>query len=282
MKSFVRAGALATLLVSVVSIVPIHISPVSAESYTIELGETFYYDSCWTKVGNSARLERKVPGKSTWNQVARAKPVRSSECDSGYRLVSYKWKPKSVGNHRLRESLPNTYGSRRAYSKAFILTVVEPTFDDSPPATIATLPPATIATLPPATIATLPPATTATLPPATIATLPPSSGTWGGGSSGSGSNLFGCYLKGKKLWGKVYFTNYSFDADFKVYFTNYSFDSNLKVWNAPYAFSPSGCGQWYVTKYSFDADFKVYVTNYAFDADLKIYSTRYQFDAGLP
>jgi hypothetical protein len=257
-KSFVRAGALATLLVSVVSIVPIRISSVNAESYTIELGETFYYDSCWTKIGNSARLERKVPGKSTWNQVARAKPVRSSECDPGYKLVSYKWKPKSLGNHRLRESLPNTYGSQRAFSKSFILTVVEPTFDDSPPETIATL------------------------PPATIATLPPSSGIGGGDSSGSGSNLFGCFLKGKKLWGKVYFTNYSFDADFKVYFTNYSFDSNLKVWNAPYAFSPSGCGQWYVTKYSFDADFKVYVTNYAFDADLKIYSTRYQFDAGLP
>ena len=247
-----------SFLVSLVLIVPIHVSTVSAESYTIELGETFYYDSCWTKVGNSARLERKVPGKTTWNQVARAKPVRSSECDSGYRLVSYKWKPKSVGKHQLRESLSYVSGSKRTYSKSFTLTIVEPSSDSYPPATIATL------------------------PPATIATLPPSSGIGGGGSLGSSSNLLGCYLKGKKLWGKVYFTNYSFDADFKVYFTNYSFDANLKVWNAPNSFSTSSCGQWYVTKYSFDADFKVYVTNYSFDADLKIYTTKYQFDAGLP
>jgi hypothetical protein len=268
MRSFARVGVLTSLLVSVVLIVPIHVSMVSAESYTIELGETFYYDSCWTNVGNSARLERKVPGKTTWNQVARSKPVRSSECDSGSKLVSYKWKPKSVGKHRLRESLSYVSGSKRTYAKSFTLTIVEPSSDTSPPVTIATIPPATI---PPATIA-----------PATIATLPPSSGIGGGGFTGSGSNLLGCYLKGKKLWGKVYFTNYSFDADLKVYFTNYSFDANLKVWNAPNSFSASGCGQWYVTKYSFEADFKVYVTNYSFDADLKIYTTKYQFDAGLP
>ena len=161
MRSFARVGVLTSLLVSVVLIVPIHVSKVSAESYTIELGETFYYDRCWTNVGNSARLERKVPGKTTWNQVARAKPVRSSECDSGSKLVSYKWKPKSVGKHRLRESLSYVSGSKRTYAKSFTLTIVEPSSDSYPPATIATL------------------------PPATIATLPPSLGTGGGVSSGS-------------------------------------------------------------------------------------------------
>lgn len=250
MRSFVRVIGLVALLVSAVSVLPIGLANANAESYTIELGETFYYDSCWTRVGSPARLERKVPGNSTWRQVARAKPVRSDECDAGYKLVSYKWKPKTLGKHKLRESLPNAYGSQRTYSKAFTLNVIVSSFDDSTSGGIAT--------------------------------LPPTSAIGGGGSSGSSSNLFGCYLKGKKLWGKVYFTNYSFDADFKIYFTNYSFDANLKVWNAPYSFSPSGCGQWYVTDYSFDADFKVYVTNYSFDADLKIYTTKYQFDAGLP
>jgi hypothetical protein len=159
LKSFVRAAGVIALLLPALSVLPIGLATANAESYTIELGETFYYDSCWTRVGSPARLERKVPGKSIWKQVARAKPVRSSDCDSGYKLVSYKWKPKTLGKHRLRESLPNAYGSKRTYSKAFSLSVVEPT--------IATLPP---------TIATLPP---------TIATLPPSLGTGGGVSSSS-------------------------------------------------------------------------------------------------
>jgi hypothetical protein len=248
-KKFVHVVGLAMLLIPANSVLPVDLAAANAESYTIELGETFFYESCWTRVGSPARLERKVPGKSSWRQVARAKPVRSSECDSGYKLVSYKWKPKTLGKHRLRESLPNAYGSQRTYSKAFTLNVVESSFSD--PTT------------------------------GTVATLPPSSGT-GGGSFGSGNNLLGCYFEGQRLWGKVYFTNYAFDADVKVYFTKYSFDADLKVWNAPNSYSVSGCGQWYVTNRSYEADFKIYVSKYSFDADLKIYLTNYQFDAGLP
>lgn len=246
--SLTRVVVSIPLLVSIVALLPARVDSVEAESYSISIGETFYYDSCWSGVGTSARLERKVPGTSVWRQVAKARPVRSDQCDSGYKLVSYKWKPKTVGKVRLRESVVNSYGSKRTYSKSFVLDVVDQFSNDMNSGSSELLP----------------------------------SLSGGGGSSSSGSKLLGCYLKGKKLWGKVYITNYSFDADFKVYFTNYSFDANLKVWNAPYSFSPSGCGQWYITKYSFDADFKIYVTKYPFDADLKIYTTNYSFDAGLP
>jgi hypothetical protein len=105
----------------------------------------------------------------------------------------------------------------------------------------------------------------------------------GGGSSGNfsrGFNRLACTYDGKKLYGKVYFTKYSFDADFKVYITNYSFDSDLKVYLTDYSFDANSCGKWNVTNYSFDADFKVYLTDYSFDSDFKIYETDYSFDAG--
>jgi len=152
------------------SISIIQTAPVQAESYTIELGETFYYENCWTKVGTSARLERKVAGKSTWKQVSRSKPVRSADCDSGYKLVSYKWKPKTLGRHRLRESLPRSYGSKRTYSKAFTLVVVNPSFANSPAVSNTTLPSMGVTTAP---------------PPISITTLPPALEIGGGVSSGS-------------------------------------------------------------------------------------------------
>ena len=117
--------------------------------------------------------------------------------------------------------------------------------------------------------------TTVYVPPTTVY-----SPSYGGGGGSSSANWLGCYFKGKKMWGKVYVTPYSFDADVKVYQTPYSFDADLKVYNARYSFDATSCGKWYITPYSFDADFKVYFSPYSFSADFKIYITPYSFDAG--
>jgi hypothetical protein len=102
------------------------------------------------------------------------------------------------------------------------------------------------------------------------------------GTPGVGSSKFqNCTYKGKKLFGKIYITPYSFDADVKAYVTNFSFDSDLRVYKTPYSFEANSCGKWYLTPYSFEADIKVYVTPYSFDADIKISYTNFSFEAGL-
>ncbi len=95
-----------------------------------------------------------------------------------------------------------------------------------------------------------------------------------------GFNRSSCTYNGKKLYGRVYFTKYSFESDFKVYVTDYSFESDLKVYLTDYSFDANSCGKWYPTSYSFDADFKVYLTNYSFESNFKIYETDYSFEAG--
>jgi hypothetical protein len=107
---------------------------------------------------------------------------------------------------------------------------------------------------------------------------------FGTSSSGKGlptSKFANCSFKGKKLYGAIYITKYSFDADIKAYVTNYSFDADLDVYRTPYSFDANSCGKWYLTPYSFDANLKVYLTSYSFDADIKIYYTNYSFEAGL-
>jgi hypothetical protein len=102
------------------------------------------------------------------------------------------------------------------------------------------------------------------------------------GTGGVGGSKFqNCSYKGKKLFGKIYITPYSFDADVKAYVSNYSFDSDLRVYKTPYSFDANACGKWYITPYSFDADIKVYLTPYSFDADIKISYTNFSFEAGL-
>lgn len=105
----------------------------------------------------------------------------------------------------------------------------------------------------------------------------------GGSASGTlsrGLNRLSCTFDGKKLFGQVYFTKYSYDADFKVYLTKYSFESDLKVYLTDYSFDANSCGKWNITKYSYDADFIVYLTNYSYESDFKIYQTDYSFEAG--
>ena len=102
-----------------------------------------------------------------------------------------------------------------------------------------------------------------------------------GGPIGGLSKLENCKYKGKDLYGSVYFSPYSFDADFKVYVSDFSFNSDLNVYSTPYSFSATSCGLWYETPYSFNADFIVYVTPFSFDADFKIYYTDFSFSAGV-
>jgi hypothetical protein len=101
-----------------------------------------------------------------------------------------------------------------------------------------------------------------------------------GSSSYRGFNKTNCTFNGKRLYGRVYFTKYSFEADFAVYLTNYSFDSDLKVYLTDYSFEANSCGLWHRTNYSFEADITVYVSNYSFDSDFKIYETDFSFEAG--
>jgi hypothetical protein len=112
----------------------------------------------------------------------------------------------------------------------------------------------------------------------------PSSGGFnspkGGGSFSRGFNRTNCSFDGKKLYGRIYFTRNSYDADIKAYVTSYSFDADLKVYLTEYSFDARSCGRWYPTEYSFDADLKVYLTSSSFDSDIKIYQTEYSFDAG--
>jgi hypothetical protein len=102
----------------------------------------------------------------------------------------------------------------------------------------------------------------------------------GAGSALRGFNKINCTYDGRKLYGKIYFTSNSYDADLVAYVTSYSFDADLKVYLTDYSFDARSCGRWYPTKYSFEADLKVYLTNYSYDSDIKIYQTEYSFDAG--
>jgi hypothetical protein len=96
-----------------------------------------------------------------------------------------------------------------------------------------------------------------------------SNSSGGGSSSGissRGFNRASCTFDGKNLYGRVYFTKYSFESDFKVYLTDYSFESDFKVYLTDYSFEARSCGKWYPTKYSFESDLKIYETDYSFEA----------------
>ena len=62
----------------------------------------------------------------------------------------------------------------------------------------------------------------------------------GGGSSSGiparGFNRAACTFDGNNLYGRVYFTKYSFEADFKVYLTDYSFESDFMIYETDYSF----------------------------------------------
>jgi hypothetical protein len=112
----------------------------------------------------------------------------------------------------------------------------------------------------------------------TTTTIAPSIG--GSGGISRSRSWLGCYLNGKKMWGRVYVSQYSWAADFKVYVSPFSWSADLKVYNTPYSWGATSCGLWYLTPYSWDADFTVYFTTYSWDANLSIYVTPYSWAAG--
>lgn len=101
------------------------------------------------------------------------------------------------------------------------------------------------------------------------------------GNSNNGLNKTSCTLKGKKLYGSVYFTNNSAFADFSVYLTNISAFSDLNVYLTGSSIFASSCGLWYQTSNSVFADFSVYVTNISAFSDFSIYLTTSSIFAGI-
>lgn len=229
---------------------------------TIELGDRFVYESCWSGNGGAAALERKSSSGSKWTVVARTRGKKSKDCPAGYTLNTYRWTPKKLGTYALRERLSNGPGARQTISDFFILTV-------SPSSTPAYAP--------------LP----QTLLPPTGGSGGNSSGGIGGGIGGNlgsgsgGGGLLGCYFNGKKLWGNVYFTSSPLSADVSIYFTQSSLSADLYVYSVSSALSASSCGMWYTTSSSLSADLTVYVTSSALFADITVYVTRSAFSAGL-
>lgn len=101
-----------------------------------------------------------------------------------------------------------------------------------------------------------------------------------GGGFGSSSNWLGCYFKGQKMWGNVYITSSSWNADFRVYVTSSSWNSDLKVYQPSSSWSATSCGMWYITTSSWNADFSVYLTSSSWNADFSIYLTNSSWSAG--
>lgn len=229
---------------------------------TIELGDRFVYESCWSGSGGAAALERKSSSGSTWTVVARTRGKKSKDCPAGYKLYTYRWTPKKLGTYALRERLSNGPGARQTISDFFILTV-------SPSSTPAYAP--------------LP----QTLLPPTGASSGTSSGSLSGGLGGNlgggsgGRGLLGCYFNGKKLWGSVYFTSSSAFADVTIYFTSSSAFADLNVYSVSSASFASSCGLWYSTSSASFADLTVYVASSSAFADLNVYVTRSAAFAGL-
>jgi hypothetical protein len=137
--------------------------------------------------------------------------------------------------------------------------------------TTAYVPPVT-AYVPPVT-AYVPPVT-AYVPP-TVPYVP----SFGGGSSSS-SNWLGCYFKGQRMWGNVYISSSSWNADFSVYITSSSWNADLKVYQPTSSWSATSCGLWYITTSSWNADFTVYLTSSSWNADFSINLTSSSWNAG--
>lgn len=101
-----------------------------------------------------------------------------------------------------------------------------------------------------------------------------------GGSGIWSSGIYGCSLKGKRLYGSVYFTSSSYAADFSVYVSSSSYSADLNVYLTSSSYSANSCGLWYPTSSSYSADFTVYLTSSSYSADFSIYRTSSSYSAG--
>ena len=113
----------------------------------------------------------------------------------------------------------------------------------------------------------------------------------GGGTTidNSASKLEGCYFKGKKLAGSVYFSTTQSGSDFTIYESGSSIGSNLGVylypsnWTGVNPRTIATCGQWITasSSSSLDADFIVYRTSSPASADFVINYVPFAWNAGL-
>jgi hypothetical protein len=106
-------------------------------------------------------------------------------------------------------------------------------------------------------------------------------GITSGAPSGSTSSKWNaCSFNGRNMWGAVYFTSKSWEADFKVIYTSNSFNRDLAVFMESSLRNASTCGLWFAVPNSWQADFKVAVVTNPWDADFSIYSTNRAWSAG--
>jgi len=99
-------------------------------------------------------------------------------------------------------------------------------------------------------------------------------------SSSTSSKWNGCSFNGRNVWGSVYFTSKSWEADFKVIYTSNSFNRDLAVYMESSLWKASTCGHWFTVSNSWQADFKVAVVTNPWDADFSVYSTSSSWSAG--
>jgi hypothetical protein len=104
-----------------------------------------------------------------------------------------------------------------------------------------------------------------------------------GGSLGNGSlsnGWSGCYFEGQRIWGDVYITSSSWQADFDVYVTSSSWQADLDVYLADNSWQASSCGEWHLVDSSWQADFEIYLVDSSWQADFEIYLVDSSWQAG--
>lgn len=89
------------------------------------------------------------------------------------------------------------------------------------------------------------------------------------------SPFLGCRFNGKQLWGKIYVTDYTWQADAKVFVVANTWQSNLRVQEVANSWQATSCGKWFFTPNSWEADLKIAYVNYDWQADLKVVSVAY-------
>jgi hypothetical protein len=206
-----------------------------AESYAIESGQVFTYRSCWSGKPVSAVLQRKSGQRWVVAAKGKVRKAKASECEKGYRtLVSYRWKPRTIGTFTLRERMREASGQySTSGTMTLTVTAASPTY----------------------------------VPPPVY--VPP-----------SGSKLFGCTYKGKRLWGSVYISNSPYLVDATVAFSSLSYLADLRVYSTSSSYLASSCGLWYLTTSPIGADLTVYVTSSTYLADFTVYEVSSSVLAG--
>ena len=211
---------------------------------SVDVGSSYVYESCWTRVRPNGVLERQISGSTAWKTVAKASEANSKLCKVGFKLFSYTWVPRTAGKFRLRERYKNEIGSGSTFSKPWTVIVTPKVLN----------------------------------PTATTTSKSPLNGN---NLMQSSSGLQGCSFNGKKLWGRVYFTNFESAADVRVSVSKTGLGTQLDVWLAASDSFATSCGNWYVTQIESQADLKVYVSKFNLSYDITISYVSSSSFAGL-